>query len=50
MKGLYGGILGGITPACAGKSIIQQIINYSGRDHPRLRGEKIFLRKIRQGS
>ena len=30
----------GITPACAGKSVIQVMIVAHGKDHPRLRGEK----------
>ena len=30
----------GITPACAGKSVIRRIVITSVQDHPRVRGEK----------
>ena len=35
-----GGRSGGITPACAGKSIFLHGFPYPFRDHPRMRGEK----------
>ena len=31
---------GGITPAWAGKSLIETVFNKSVRDHPRMGGEK----------
>ena len=34
---------GGITPACAGKSIRLSFFRYFSRDHPRVCGEKIFV-------
>ena len=33
----------GITPACAGKRCPQTLTNFQKRDHPRLRGEKLFF-------
>ena len=38
--GLAGRILG-ITPACAGKSIKANGVNYTYKDHPRVCGEKL---------
>ena len=35
-------VISGITPACAGKSIIQRRNTYHGQDHPRVCGEKAF--------
>ena len=34
--------VGGITPACAGKSKIQKPLVLGRRDHPRVRGEKTY--------
>ena len=34
----------GITPACAGKSLQPQRSCFHGRDHPRMRGEKQYVR------
>ena len=36
----------GITPACAGKSPFGNHYEYSPRDHPRVCGEKPFLRAV----
>ncbi len=33
----------GITPACAGKSPEDKIRKITGRDHPRVRGEKTVV-------
>ena len=40
---LYFSMIGGITPACAGKrlSLISDVV--TGRDHPRVRGEKTIF-------
>ena len=35
---------GGITPACAGKSRTGSTHDRCGRDHPRVRGEKLELK------
>ena len=34
----------GITPACAGKSLISSGANVIARDHPRVCGEKLDIR------
>ena len=36
----------GITPACAGKSLPGNEISMELKDHPRMRGEKVFLAHI----
>ena len=33
-------VQGRITPACAGKSLLQRTFLHGKRDHPRMRGEK----------
>ena len=37
----------GITPACAGNTILVLVSKYRNRDHPRLRGEYL-LRQLRR--
>ena len=39
MDGVQGDIVG-ITPACAGKSLIRTLPGLQHEDHPRMRGEK----------
>ena len=51
IKGITGRV--GITPACAGKRIQMMFTKLLKRDHPRLRGEKLFTPKygpLKQGS
>ena len=43
-----GGLENGITPAYAGKSHDQKKWYADGRDHPRLRGEKVFFAVVLQ--
>ena len=36
-------VVAGITPAYAGKSLLELVAVVSGRDHPRLCGEKVYF-------
>ena len=38
--------LGRITPACAGKTVLPQMPELAGRDHPRMRGEDNLLKDL----
>ena len=41
----HGFVIGGITPACAGKSRATAAQQRAGRDHPRVCGEKLIASK-----